>query len=292
MTVTEPSAEQSAAPSARPSHRRSRRRRRRRSPVVPLLTGAAVTAGALLAAYVLLPADGGGARSTPSDSAADSPVASQSPTTAPSAPSAPPSRSSRDAAPTRPAAPTAGTGTFITAKASGEVIGDGADVRRFKVQVEEGTGVDPKKAAAEISAVLADQRGWTRDQKHSFQLVADGTYDFEVKIATPDTVDDICGQAGLKTRGKVNCAAGTQVMVNLTRWNTGSPEFDGPIGEYRALIINHEVGHRIGHGHETCPGKGKPAPAMMQQIDGLKGCVANAWPYTKAGRYLGGPSVT
>ncbi|WP_421110511.1 DUF3152 domain-containing protein [Streptomyces sp. NEAU-S77] len=305
MTVTEPSPERSAAPPARSSHRRSsRRRRRRRSPVVPLLIGAAVTSGAALAVYAVLPGDGGGVRSAPADSAAAtrSPAADYAPT---AAPTAPPSRSSRDAGPARPTAPTspagtgtptgtaspAGTGTFVTAKSSGKVIGDGGDVRRFKVQVEEGTGVDPKRAAAEISAVLADERGWTRDRKHSFQLVSGGAYDFEVKIATPDTVDDICGQAGLKTRGEVNCAAGTQVMVNLKRWNTGSPEFDGPIREYRALIVNHEVGHRIGRGHETCPGPGKPAPAMMQQIDGLKGCVANAWPYSKAGKYLGGPSV-
>ena len=42
-------------------------------------------------------------------------------------------------------------------------------------------------------------------------------------------------------------------MVNLKRWNTGSPEFDGPITRIRALIVNHEVGHRIGHGHEDLP---------------------------------------
>jgi hypothetical protein len=80
-------------------------------------------------------------------------------------------------------------------------------------------------------------------------------------------------------------------MVNLKRWNTGPPQFPGSIHEYQALIINHEVGHRIGHGHEGCPGKGKPAPAMLQQIDGLHGCVANAWPYSPSGRYLGGPAA-
>ncbi len=112
-----------------------------------------------------------------------------------------------------------------------------------------------------------------------------------MKIASPDTADRICAEGGLDTRGEVNCDVGAQVVVNIKRWNTGSPQFAGPIEEYRALIVNHEVGHRIGHGHETCPGKGKPAPAMMQQIYGLKGCVANAWPYSDKGAYLGGPAV-
>jgi hypothetical protein len=71
----------------------------------------------------------------------------------------------------------------------------------------------------------------------------------------------------------------------------GTPRFDGPLAEYRALIVNHEVGHWRGHGHETCPGPGRPAPAMMQQTDRLRGCVANAWAYTAAGAYVSGPPV-
>ncbi|WP_329135207.1 DUF3152 domain-containing protein [Streptomyces sp. NBC_01476] len=193
--------------------------------------------------------------------------------------------------PTPPGAgPTAGNGKFRTARAAGTSVGRGT-VRRYKVQVEDGSGVPATAAADEIAGILADPRGWTADGHDAFQLVSGGSYDFEIKIATPGTVDAICGAAGLHTHGEVNCDVGDQVVVNLKRWNTGSPEFPGPLHEYRALIINHEVGHRIGHGHEGCPGPGRPAPAMMQQIDGLHGCTPNAWPYDRQGRYLSGPPV-
>jgi hypothetical protein len=159
------------------------------------------------------------------------------------------------------------------------------------VEVERGTGVSAADAAHEIESILGDRRSWIADGHDAFQLVSGGRYDFVVEIASPDTVDRICGAAGLHTHGEVNCDVGEQVVVNLKRWQTGSPQFPGPLHEYRALIINHEVGHRIGHGHEGCPGAGLPAPAMMQQIDGLHGCVANAWPYDSHGRYLSGPPV-
>ncbi|WP_344317342.1 DUF3152 domain-containing protein [Streptomyces javensis] len=262
---------QAPGPSTSPPRRRGRSTRsaRPRNVAVALAAGAALVAGVV---FALRDDDGGTTRSA---------HATPPPPDAISATSRPPRPGSR---------PTA-TGEFGTAKSSGAVIGKGSDLRRFKVMVEKGTGIDAKRAAAEISAILADRRGWTRDGEHSFQLVADGPSDFEVKIATPDTVDEICGAVGLDTHGEVNCDAGTQIMVNLDRWTTGSPEFSGPIGGYRALIVNHEVGHRIGHGHESCPGKGKRAPVMMQQIYGLKGCVANEWPYSANGRYIEGPAV-
>jgi Protein of unknown function (DUF3152) len=197
------------------------------------------------------------------------------------------------AAPRTPAdssVPQQGTGRFSTADASGKAAGHGT-IRRYEVQVEGGTGISAAAAAHEIQGILADKRGWTDDGRDGFQLVASGPADFVIKIATPDTVDDICGAAGLHTHGEVNCDVGPTVVVNLKRWLLGSPEFPGPIHGYRALIINHEVGHRIGHGHEGCPGFGRLAPVMMQQIDGLHGCKANAWPYDADGRYIKGPSV-
>jgi hypothetical protein len=212
--------------------------------------------------------------STPSPPAATHTTASASPSV------------TRKAEP--PTVPASGSGRFRTADASGKASGHGT-IRRYKVEVEGGIDLSAGDAAHEIADILADPRGWTADGHDGFQLVSSGRADFVVKIATPDTVDAICGAAGLLTRGEVNCDVGSTVVVNLKRWMLGSPEFTGPIGGYRALIINHEVGHRIGHGHESCPGPGKLAPVMMQQIKGLDGCKANEWPYDGHGRYIKGP---
>lgn len=187
--------------------------------------------------------------------------------------------------------PVVGPGTFTAARSIGSRAGTGSRLRRYEVEVEDGIGIRADTAAHQIAGILADPRGWSRDGTNSFQLVGSGPHDFVVKIATPHTVDCLCGSAGLDTGGEVNCSIGRTVVVNLRRWVGGSPEFDGPIGEYRALIINHEVGHRIGHGHESCPGSGRPAPVMMQQIKGLHGCTANAWPYERDGSYIGGRHV-
>jgi hypothetical protein len=228
----------------------------------------------------------------PSSAAADTGQAespSGTPTTATTRPT--PSRTTKPPAkPRTDSVPRSGTGSFSTAHASGSASGHGT-IRRYKVEVEGGIDLAPSAAAQEISGILADPRGWTADGHDGFQLVSSGSADFVIKIATPDTVDSICGAAGLLTHGEVNCDVGSVVVVNLKRWMLGSPEFHGPIGDYRALIINHEVGHRIGHGHEGCPGPGKPAPVMMQQIYGLHGCTANQWPYDSQGRYIQGPSV-
>ncbi|MDH6703599.1 hypothetical protein P3T27_000280 [Kitasatospora sp. MAA19] len=236
-------------------------------------------AGPTAQARVAPPAEQTPVPATPTPTAADTPSAPPAP-----APEPTPMPTAPDPGPAK------GAGTFSIAPATAQPVGRG-NVRRYRVEVEDGIGIDAPAAATQIHGVLGDKRGWTNDRKNGFQLVAGGGYDFTVKIASPATVDKICGASGLDTHGEVNCNVGNQVLVNSKRWNTGSPQFSGPIDEYRALIVNHEVGHRIGHGHEGCPGPGKPAPAMMQQIYGLKGCAPNAWPYSENGTYLSGPSV-
>ncbi|MGW6392276.1 DUF3152 domain-containing protein [Streptomyces sp. NPDC055103] len=194
--------------------------------------------------------------------------------------------------PKKTAVPQSGAGTFSTAQASGDAVGTGGSLRRYRVQVEDGIGLSAHEAAAEIQQILAHPRSWAAHGRGRFQLVSQNA-DFVIRIATPDTADALCLRQGLNTHGELNCETTEGVVVNLKRWMTGSPTFVGEAAEYRHLIINHEVGHEIGiRQHMGCPGPGKLAPAMMQQIKGLNGCRSNAFPYDEDGSYIEGPIVS
>jgi hypothetical protein len=190
----------------------------------------------------------------------------------------------------RPEIPATGPGTFTVAPGSSPKVGQGTTLR-YRVDVEDGIELSAVEVAEQVESVLADRRGWTADGRSAFQRVSSGPTAFVVKVATAGTVDEICGQYGLNTGGEVNCNVAKNVMVNLKRWLLATPVYAKDVKAYRALIINHEVGHFLGHGHVGCPGRGKPAPAMMQQIKGMRGCVPNVWPYDAQGRYVTGPTV-
>ncbi|MFI1938314.1 DUF3152 domain-containing protein [Streptomyces purpureus] len=215
-------------------------------------------------------------------------TASAKPKTFPS--SSAPADKDKDEKPDEKDVPASGAGTFTTAQASGGAVGSGT-LRRYRVQVEDGADVSARQAAEEIQAILAHPRGWAAHGRARFQLVSENA-DFVIRIATPKTADKLCLAQGLNTRGELNCETTQGVVVNLRRWMLGSPTFAGSPAEYRHLIINHEVGHEIGiRQHMGCPGPGKLAPVMMQQIKGLNGCRSNAYPYDEDGSYISGPIV-
>ncbi|WP_254664719.1 DUF3152 domain-containing protein, partial [Streptomyces prasinopilosus] len=152
--------------------------------------------------------------------------------------------------------PPTGSGTFVAAQAGGKAVGSGSRPVRYVVEVETGLDISPSQAANEIADILATPRGWTHDPDNAFQLVSAGSpHDITIRIATPATADALCW-AGIQqdTGGEYNCEVPGGVVVNLKRWVKGSPTFDGPIHDYRALIINHEMGHFLGHSHVTCGG--------------------------------------
>ncbi|WP_281727967.1 DUF3152 domain-containing protein [Streptomyces sp. RKND-216] len=179
-----------------------------------------------------------------------------------------------------------GTGEFSTVE--GREEGDGrGEVVRYRVQVEKELPLDAELFAEAVHRTLNDDRSWAHDGARSFQRVASDDADFVITLASPGTTGAWCAKSGLDTTVQnVSCdsAATNRIMINAWRWAQGSETFgDDRIREYREMLINHEVGHRLGLGHRFCGSDGALAPVMMQQTKtlttGAATCRPNAWPH-------------
>ncbi|QOC90213.1 DUF3152 domain-containing protein [Micromonospora craniellae] len=193
--------------------------------------------------------------------------------------------------------PSSGPGRFDYDDRTGPVLGAAGDARRYRVAVESGAGVDAGEFALAVRAALAGPGSWVDSGRLRLRQVETASrYDFTVYLATATTAGRMCAAGGVDIRigGRpyTSCRAPGKVIINLDRWRQSVPHYveaEVPLSLYRAYVINHEVGHELGNRHERCPGRGEPAPVMMQQTLFLKGCVANPWPYLDGKRYAGPP---
>jgi hypothetical protein len=190
-----------------------------------------------------------------------------------------------------------GPGTFTYEGSQGPVLGAAGNVRRFHIAVEENLTEEIDEFARTVDTVLGDPRGWTASGQLRFQRVPEGTpADFTLHLVTRETAYQMCRTAGLDVRvdgvSFTSCRLTHKVIINLDRWRLSVPDYVSsgvPLETYRAYVINHEVGHELGRGHEACPATGQLAPTMAQQTLGLKGCTANPWPFVDGKRYAGPP---
>lgn len=129
-----------------------------------------------------------------------------------------------------------------------------------------------------VYRVLNDPRGWPRAGATFVKGDGDAC-NFTVVLSEAkymQTFDSGCS-------AEYSCRVGDNVIINLDRWNGGIGnwmEAGGNLARYRTMVINHEVGHALGHidNETTCAGAGKPAPLMQEQSMHLDGCTVNEWP--------------
>ncbi|MFV2115105.1 DUF3152 domain-containing protein [Micromonospora sp. LOL_025] len=190
--------------------------------------------------------------------------------------------------------PSAGRGSFGYDDRVGPVLGDAGTLRRYRVAVESGAGEDAGEFAAAVERALTGPGSWVDGGLRLQQVRAASRHDFTVYLATAKTAGRLCAAGGVDIRvgGRpyTSCRAPGKVIINLDRWRLSVPHYVSakvPLSVYRTYVVNHEVGHQLGHRHERCPGRGRVAPVMMQQTLFLNGCVANPWPYRDGRRYAG-----
>ncbi|MGH3348711.1 MAG: DUF3152 domain-containing protein [Nocardioides sp.] len=132
-----------------------------------------------------------------------------------------------------------------------------------------------RKFRRQVAQTFADPRGW-RSAGVGFRRVKQGG-DFSVVLAEASTVPSFSPVCSAQW----SCRVGRYVIINQLRWRHASPSWNRankPLRSYRHMVVNHETGHWLGHGHLACGGDRRLAPVMMQQSKGLDGCRHNPWP--------------
>ncbi|GHD90400.1 DUF3152 domain-containing protein [Streptomyces naganishii] len=178
-----------------------------------------------------------------------------------------------------------GPGKFETVPGAAKAPGKGQKFT-YRVDVEQGLELDGRLFADAVQKTLNDDRSWAHGGARTFERVPSGKADFVITLASPGTTATWCAKSGLDTtEDNVSCdsAATERVMINAYRWAQGSKTYGDKMFAYRQMLINHEVGHRLGHGHVNCEKNGQLAPVMQQQTkfldhDGIH-CLPNPWPY-------------
>ena len=155
------------------------------------------------------------------------------------------------------AVPTRAAGKFVYASGSGRVLGRKGPIRRFRVAVERGSGEDVASFAAQVEAALGDSRSWVGDGRLRMQRVSSAVHaDFTVFLATRQAAQAMCARGGadIKIAGDLytSCRTTGRAIINLDRWRLSAPTYLAarvPLAVYRQYVINHEVGHELGHQH-------------------------------------------
>jgi hypothetical protein len=195
---------------------------------------------------------------------------------------------SRSASRTSPGTPTPtattmsvtrhGPGTFTVVPGRQAAPDNGPRAKRLtvRVEVEKGTDVDLQQFASQVMAILNDPRSWGHGGTRTFARTDATKADVRVILASPDTSERMCKP--LKTHGTESCSIGDRAILTTYRWAKATKEF-GSLEVYRDYVVNHEVGHVLGHHHQQCPGKGELAPVMQQQTIKVAPCRPNGWPF-------------
>ncbi|WNV83935.1 DUF3152 domain-containing protein [Umezawaea sp. Da 62-37] len=212
-------------------------------------------------------------------------------------------RSSADL-PDGPPVPVTGSGTWrVVPGAVRQAYAGHPDT--YSVEIEDGVRlVDGDVGFGRfVDGVLHDPRSWIGDGVTALQRIEHGVPDLRIRLTSQNTARALCGY---ELPFDTSCRIDDAVYLSAARWIRGATSFSGRMDEYRQYMVNHEVGHFLGHEHELCDISGSFAPVMMQQTfstrndeladitatnpqqvdvpkDG-KVCTPNAWPYPHATR--------
>lgn len=130
------------------------------------------------------------------------------------------------------------------------------------------TRSDLTEFAAQAQQTLSSPRGWSQLGIVFKRIPSGGSFQLVLSEASQvPTFSSACS-------AQWSCRVGSSVIINDDRWSGATDAWNGAKGslrDYRHMVINHEVGHWLGHGHAACAAPGMYAPIMLQQSISLQG---------------------
>lgn len=146
----------------------------------------------------------------------------------------------------------------------------------YRIETRGTVTADLNEFTAFAAETLNDSRGWSRLGVRFDRVDVGGEFTLVLSEASQMTTFSATG-----CDTTYSCNVGNYVIINQDRWLGATPSWTGGGGnlaDYRRMVINHETGHWLGHGHTFCGGAGQPATVMQQQSMDMQGCTPNAWP--------------
>lgn len=139
---------------------------------------------------------------------------------------------------------------------------------------------DEKEFRDTVVKILNDPRGW---KKYGYRFYESPNAD-SINIRLESAAEALCGFPNLSCWRKNH----KDIIINYDNW-MGKSKSKLPIDRYRNYVINHEVGHALGHSHNKCPIEeckkrnmiDCPASIMQQMSRGpdvIKPCIESDWP--------------
>lgn len=145
----------------------------------------------------------------------------------------------------------------------------------YTVSKNGATSSDLAQFSSLADDTLNDERGWSQLGVRFTQVSSGGM--FNLILAQGSLLPSYSSACSTEW----SCRVGNSVIINDTRWANASESWNaagGSLRDYRHMVINHEVGHWLGHDHSSCGGSGQLAPVMQQQSIDLQSCKFNPWP--------------
>jgi hypothetical protein len=138
-----------------------------------------------------------------------------------------------------------------------------------------------RREQEEIYRILNDPRGWSSFGYSFLPVLNVSQADIIISKESPANMERRFTDPelhGLSVTTRYLDDTPTDIWINSKNWNSVPPDFVGSKSLYHEYVIQHEIGHALGLGHEEPIHTYTTCPVMYQQTKGTRGiCASNPW---------------